>query len=155
MSIDRIGCRDHADAPKPACPVCIGLNVKGRPTPPCDRLVVAFELLRRPHPKGRPRFGKTHAYTDQATRDYEAEVRSACAEAMCEQDPYAGPVELLCLFEQRDGRAADVDNLTKAVSDAIEKVALVNDKQVTHINATRVLRADVDRVSVAVLRVAS
>ena len=123
--------------------------------PPCDRLIVAFELNRRPHPKGRPRFGKTHAYTDPATRAYEAEVRAACAEAMCEADPYDGPVELSCLFEQRDGRAADLDNNVKAVSDAIEKVAFLNDRQVVEIRARRVTRADVDRVSVAVLRVAS
>ena len=121
--------------------------------PPCDRLVVAFELLQRPHPKGRPRFGKTHAYTDAKTRQYEADVKAACAEAMCESDPYDGPVELACVFEQRDGRAADLDNLLKAVSDGIEKVAFLNDKQVVQINAGRVIRADVDRVSVAVLRV--
>jgi crossover junction endodeoxyribonuclease RusA len=121
--------------------------------PPCDRLVVAFELLQRPHPKGRPRFGKTHAYTDPKTRTYEADVRAACAEAMCEADPYDGDVELACVFEQRNARAADLDNLVKAVSDGIEKVAFLNDRQVTRISAARVLRADVDRVSVAVLRV--
>ena len=120
---------------------------------PCDRLVVAFELNQRPHPKGRPRFGKTHAYTDPKTRLYENAVRKACAEAMCKADPYDGPVELSCLFEQRNARAADLDNLVKAVSDGIEKVAFLNDRQVTRINAARVLRADVDRVSVAVLRV--
>ena len=123
--------------------------------PPCDRLVVAFELNQRPHPKGRPRFGKTHAYTDPATRVYENAVRAACAEAMCETDPYDGDVELACLFEYRGARVADTDNLTKAVSDAIEKVAFLNDRQVVEIRARRVTRADVDRVSVAVLRVAS
>jgi crossover junction endodeoxyribonuclease RusA len=120
--------------------------------PPCDRLVVAFELNRRPHPKGRPRFGKTHAYTDPATRSYEAEVRAACLDAMKGAEPYAGDVELACLFEQRDGRAADLDNAVKAISDGIERVAFVNDRQVSTIRATRVLRADVDRVSVAVIR---
>ena len=124
-------------------------------TPPCDRLVVAFELLQRPHPKGRPRFGKTHAYTDPKTRLYENDIRKACAEAMCEVDPYDGDVELACLFEYRGARVADTDNLTKAVSDAIEKVAFLNDRQVVEIRARRVTRADVDRVSVAVLRVAS
>ena len=71
------------------------------------------------------------------------------------QTPTPDPSSSACLFEQRDGRAADTDNLTKAVSDAIEGTALVNDRQVSRINAARVLRADVDRVSVAVLKVAS
>lgn len=121
--------------------------------PPCDRVVVAFELATRPHPKGRPRFGKTHAYTDPKTRAYEADVKAACVKAMGDRDPYAGPVELVALFEQRDGRAADTDNLLKACSDAIEGSAFVNDKQVSRLSAARVLRADVDRVSVAVLAV--
>lgn len=121
--------------------------------PPCDRLVVAFELNQRPHPKGRPRFGKTHAYTDDKTRAYEARVEKACRAAMDGRDPHAGPVQLLCLFEQRNAVAADVDNLTKAVSDGIERVAFVNDRQVVEIRARRVIRADVDRMSVAVLAV--
>jgi crossover junction endodeoxyribonuclease RusA len=121
--------------------------------PPCDRLVVAFELNQRPHPKGRPRFGKTHAYTDPKTRLYEKAVRDACAEAMCEADPWTGDVELACVFEQRNAVAADLDNLVKAVSDGIEKVAFLNDRQVVRINAARVIRADVDRVSVAVLAI--
>jgi Holliday junction resolvase RusA-like endonuclease len=121
--------------------------------PPCDRLVVAFELLQRPHPKGRPRFGKTHAYTDPKTRLYENDIRKACAEAMCGADPHDGPVELSCVFEYRGARVADTDNLLKAVSDGIERVAFLNDRQVTRLNAVRVTRADVDRISVAVLAV--
>jgi crossover junction endodeoxyribonuclease RusA len=123
--------------------------------PPCDRLVVAFELNQRPHPKGRPRFGKTHAYTDPKTRLYENDIRKACEEAMCETEPATGDVVLWCAFEYRGARVADTDNLTKAVSDAIERVAFLNDRQVVEIRARRVTRADVDRVSVAVLRVAS
>jgi crossover junction endodeoxyribonuclease RusA len=120
--------------------------------PPCDRLVVAFELDQRPHPKGRPRFGKTHAYTDAKTRAYENAVKAACMDAMKGAEPFAGDVTLACLFEQRNAVAADVDNLVKAVCDGIEKVAFVNDRQVSTIRATRVLRAGVDRVSVAVIR---
>lgn len=122
--------------------------------PPCDRLVVAFELPRRPHPKGRPRFGKGRTFTDEKTRTYEAAVATACGLAMI-RDRAAiatGPVELACLFEQRDNRPADVDNLVKACSDAIEGVAFRNDRQIVTIRAHRVTRADVDRVSVAVLK---
>ena len=121
--------------------------------PPCDRVVVAFELNQRPHPKGRPRFGKTHAYTDPKTRAYEAAVKAACVEAMEGADPYYGPVELVCLFEQRDARIADVDNLAKAIQDGINRTAFVDDKQVCRLTAARKIRADVDRVSVAVLTV--
>lgn len=121
----------------------------------CHRVVVAFQLDTRPVPKGRPRFGKTHAYTDPRTRAYEAQVKAACVTAMNGRRPHAGPVELLCLFEQTNRVAADVDNLTKAVSDGIEGSAFVNDKQVTTIRARRVTGAAANRVSVAVLEEAS
>lgn len=121
--------------------------------PPCDRVVVAFELNRRPHPKGRPRFGKTHAYTDPKTREFEALVKVACTKAMAGAAPYAGPVELLTLFEYRDARVADVSNLVKAIEDGMNGSAWLDDKQVCRQQNVRVSRADVDRVSVAVLAV--
>jgi crossover junction endodeoxyribonuclease RusA len=121
--------------------------------PPCDRVVVAFELNARPHPKGRPRFGKGRAFTDDKTRAYENDVRAACVAAMAGATAYGDDVELVCLFEQRDGRAADLDNLVKAVSDGIDGYAFVNDRQVVRLTAARALRAGVDRVSVAVLAV--
>lgn len=135
-----------------ACQVCIDHDAPTT-TPPCDRLVVAFELNQRPHPKGRPRFGNGHAFTDDKTRRYEDAVKAACVAAMNGRAPHPGPVELMALFEQRDARAADVDNLLKACSDAIEGSAFVNDKQVTRLAAARVLKAGVDRVSIAVLEV--
>ena len=123
--------------------------------PPCDRLVVAFELNQRPHPKGRPRFDSRtkRAYTDAVTVAYESDVKHACAAAMQGREPYDGPVELVALFEQRDARVADVDNLAKAIQDGINHTAFVDDKQVVRLTAARKIRADVDRVSVAVLAV--
>lgn len=119
----------------------------------CHRIVVAFQLDTRPVPKGRPRFGKTHAYTDPKTRTYENQVRAACTKAMNGAPAAAGDVELLCLFEQTNSVLADTDNLTKAVSDAIEGSAFVNDRQVVQIRARRIAKADTNRVSVAVLEV--
>lgn len=121
----------------------------------CDRLVVEFELHHRPVPKGRPRFGNGRTFTDDKTRAYEARVEKACRAAMDGREPAAGPVELLCLFEQRNNVTADLDNLVKAVSDAIEGVAFLNDRQVVQIRSHRATKAAVDRVSVAVLTATS
>ena len=121
----------------------------------CERLVVAFELHTRPVPKGRPRFGNGRTYTPARTVAYETAVNLACRNAMHGRAPHDGDVALVALFEQRDAKASDVDNLAKALLDGIEGVAFTNDRQVMEIRARRVIRADVDRVSVAVLAVAS
>jgi Holliday junction resolvase RusA-like endonuclease len=117
----------------------------------CPALVVAFDVPCRPEPKRRPRFGNGRTYTDARTVAYEGRIATACRDAMKGRPPYDGPVELACLFEQRNRRVADTDNLVKAISDAIEGIAFTNDRHVSRIRAGRVAGADVDRVSVAVI----
>jgi crossover junction endodeoxyribonuclease RusA len=120
--------------------------------PPCDRLVVAFELPIRPAPKGRPRFAKGRTYTDARTVAYENAVGLACRAEMT-GPPVSGDVEVWAVFEQRDGRRSDIDNLEKSLLDGMQGVAYVNDRQVTRVWKDMRVRADVDRVSVAVLAV--
>jgi Holliday junction resolvase RusA-like endonuclease len=119
--------------------------------PPCDRLVVAFELDTRPQPKRRARHGKGRTYSDPRTVAYEAAVGLACR-AVMKGAPVAEDVALWCLFEQRDARRCDGDNAYKAIADALNGIAYEDDRQVIDGRFRTIHRADVDRVSVAVLR---
>lgn len=125
--------------------------------PPCDRLVVAFELNQRPQPKRRARHGQGRTYTDARTVAFEADLARECRAAMAEQNAEltTEEVELLILCEQTDRRhAGDWDNLGKVVSDALNGVAYKDDRQVVDGRVIKALKAPVDRVSVAVLRAA-
>lgn len=122
--------------------------------PPCDRLVVAFEVDIRPQPKRRARHGKGRTYSDPRTVQYERTIGLACLAEMTRGriERFDGDVQLWCLFEQADARRFDGDNAYKAIADALNGVAYKDDKQVIDGWFHTVHRADVDRVSVAVLR---
>ena len=123
--------------------------------PPCDRLVVAFEVPIRPEPWRRAgKNGKNH-YMDAKSKAYQAAIRKACAEAMAEQGAELvdkGDLHLWCVFEKRDGRRCDGDNAYKAIADALNKTAYGDDRQIIDGRFRSVHHSDHDRVSVAVLR---
>ena len=119
--------------------------------PPCDRLVVAFDLAVRPQPKRRARHGQGRTYSDPRTVAYQHAVGLACRAAMTGA-PVSGDVALWCLFEQTDARRCDGDNAYKAIADALNGIAYRDDRQVVDGRFRTVHRAGRDRVSVAVLR---
>ncbi len=113
---------------------------------------VHFSLEAVPVGKGRPRFSKrggfVRTYTDSKTLAYEAEVRQACQDAMGDSPPMAGPVSLRIEAwlpvpaswskkrrqEALEGLVVpgkpDLDNIAKAVMDAVNGVLYDDDKQV-------------------------
>lgn len=113
-------------------------------------LVVEFTVAGPPRGKARPRFARAtgHAYTDEATRNYEATLRLIAQQAMAGRPPLDGPVRLVvtATFEvpsswsQRKRSAAlggalyptvkpDFDNIAK-LTDALNGVVWSDDKQV-------------------------
>ena len=116
-----------------------------------------FTVDVRPTPKGRPRFNRVtgNVYTDDTTAAYEARIRVAARQAMRGRKATTAPVELWVSFSQTDARAADTDNLVKAVSDAIQRVVFRDDRQVSVLHAERTIRADANRVDVRVTEVAA
>lgn len=108
----------------------------------------------RPVGKGRPRFAGGHAFTPQRTRDFEKELRAEWT-AAGNTETMTGTVALQCEFRfacpvswsMRRTRAAlqgkefpgkpDIDNLVKAVMDALNGLAWVDDKQVAYISAVK------------------
>ena len=115
----------------------------------------SFVVKTAPVGKGRPRVvsrgGKTFAYTPKKTREFEAAVKAAAIRAGVKM--YEGPVEVLieCLvpipksrrkelggamFFPATGRP-DVDNVAKAVLDALQGIAYKTDSAVSSVTCKR------------------
>lgn len=118
----------------------------------------------RPQGKGRPRYttraGHAVAYTPASTKAYEAQIAQAwqeqdgrnygsCALALIVTAYY--PVPSRARKAEREAMLSgqvpvtdkpDLDNVLKAVMDALNSTAYQDDRQVTHINAARVYSED-------------
>ena len=90
-----------------------------------------------PVPKGRPRVTRNgHAYTPARTVAWEETVAWNTRNAMDGRAPFQGPLQVELTFY--GGRAnADLDNLCKAVLDAMNKVVYEDDKQIVTLIARR------------------
>ena len=110
-----------------------------------------------PQAKGRARFGRGHAYTPQATVDYQHDLGWCAKAGMGGRKPITGPVKITALFElpvpaswSKARRAAaiahnirptgkpDLDNYMKAALDAINGIVVVDDAQVVEISACKI-----------------
>jgi len=98
-----------------------------------------FEIPGQPRGKGRPRFANGHAYTDQATREYEDFVCFCTRQAMQFEDddfPWNCPIGLdLMFYMHRPNHPRfplpavrpDLDNLVKSVVDGMQLAQLFTD----------------------------
>ena len=113
-------------------------------------MTVHLEIPGPPQGKARPRMTKRgHVYTPQATRDYEDAIAGIALKAMKGRMPIDGPVYLsLTAYypvpaswsERKKLRAIagdesptvkpDLDNVLKAVADALNGIVYLDDKQI-------------------------
>ena len=112
----------------------------------------------KPRGKGRPRFGNGHAFTPAGTRRYEREIAVEAQRAVAREADWdksaAVRVEIIAAFpvpkswskgkraDARDGGICpetkpDIDNVAKAVLDALNGIAFEDDKQVVEIVARK------------------
>jgi len=118
---------------------------------PYNNLPWKITVNGNPIPKGRPRVYRGHAVTPEATRDYEALVRSAAA--ICWQgEPTTEPVRVELLFWRSNKIRCDIDNLTKAVLDALNGVVWEDDEQIIQLVAYKNYNKDRPRVDIKVTR---
>jgi len=100
-------------------------------------IIFALTINIDPVPKGRPRVANGRAYTPQRTKDYEDYLKlmtqSAMSQLGLEPTPYDIGIEVG--FSQETRRNADIDNLLKAVLDALNEIAFVDDRQIVRIGA--------------------
>lgn len=115
----------------------------------CVVIPVTFPVLVRPVAKGRPRFGKGSIFTPERTRKYEAIVKNEAEKAMAGRAPFDGPVGVRCQFcfnvPKKGAESAgewrverpDLDNLLKAVTDAMNGIVYNDDSQIVMTLATK------------------
>lgn len=113
-------------------------------------------VMGEPKGKGRPRFAQGHAYTPQATRDYEkliqAEYKRQCGDRFPD-DSYiklqiiahfavpksAKKAEKIAMLndEIMPTKKPDADNILKIVADALNGVAYSDDKQIVEMRVEK------------------
>jgi len=101
-------------------------SLKGTDTQkPLKRGLIRFTVHGQPQAKKRPRFNGRRAYTPKATRDYEELVQQAASLAIAE--PFTEPVFVYLSIYRKYRYRVDIDNITKAVMDGMNKVAYSDD----------------------------
>ena len=103
-----------------------------------------------PIPKGRPRFYGGHAVTPEKTRKYEKLIRDSWEHGIVEGEylviamAFTMPIPQSYsnkkkkeLEGQPHTKKPDLDNLVKAVLDALNGVAYMDDSRISNINASK------------------
>lgn len=121
---------------------------------------IKFNVLGEPQGKARPRMsffgGKIRVYTPKKTVDYERTIRSAYKNAIKHRFEKGVPLEITIeaftappkrtskklLAEMIEGKIfptkkPDIDNIQKAILDALNGVAFFDDSQICDIRATK------------------
>ena len=106
------------------------------------RTFLDFTVPGRPVPCPRPRIKWGHkAYYPQRYEDWRVKIQLAALEACQKQlgtarPCWTGPIELGLIFVGAAGNA-DLSNLVKSIEDASEGILMVNDRQITKLQAER------------------
>jgi len=98
----------------------------------------SFVVFGNPQPKQRARAGKGNRhYTPAETVRYERAVKAIAALSRPPSWRTDGEYHLFVVAYFADRRPRDVDNVVKAVSDALNGVAFGDDNQVTRVSAEK------------------
>ena len=99
----------------------------------------SFTVLGDPISKGRPRaVHGGQGFTPKRTRDAETLVRNTFKLAYPDATPITGPVRILVHCYMATRRNKDLDNMVKLVTDALNRVAYIDDGQITVIAARKI-----------------
>ena len=109
-------------------------------TPDWGGWELTFMVPGQPQPWQRAGTHGGRRFTPRETADAEALVASYAALALRGRLPLSGPVELSLWFYRANRVRCDLDNLEKLVKDALNKVAWLDDSQVTDV--AKVKRVD-------------
>jgi Holliday junction resolvase RusA-like endonuclease len=112
-------------------------------------MILEFEIAQRPVPKGRPRFGRGHAFTDARTRNYETMIKLLARQAVARTPGWPldaqvrmniaiyadrALVRLETLPPRKRASRADIDNCGKAIADACNGITYSDDRQIVELD---------------------
>ena len=105
--------------------------------------MIRIVLNGQPVGKGRPRFGKGHAYTPTKTRNFENDLAWAAKIAMQGRMPLEGDVRVNVMVNLAPKtRACDLDNYLKSSLDPPNGIVWKDDRQVSEIQIVRLFTED-------------
>lgn len=90
---------------------------------------VKLRFSGNPIPKRRPRYDGEHFYTPPATAEWEETVGWQARDQFNHR-PLLGPLGISFAFFREDRREVDLDNLEKAMLDALQGILYENDSQI-------------------------
>ena len=96
------------------------------------KLLVEFFIPGQPVPSERVRRGKGNRfYMPKRSADYRKHIIEHLPDALLKAAPVKTPVCLIAFFDREGNRKCDIDNLVKAIQDALLGVVYTDDSQVT------------------------
>jgi Holliday junction resolvase RusA-like endonuclease len=102
---------------------------------------IIFMVSGEPVPKQSTRFdGRGRAHTDQRIAVWQACVGWQARETMRAFPPLTGPVSVRIVFSLGNARRVDLDNLSKAILDAINGIVIKDDRQVVNLHLMKYIR---------------
>ena len=129
---------------------------------------LSFNIIGVPVPKGRPRFFRgpkfVHTYTPKKTHVWESSIRVQARQHKPEI-PWQGPIRMTLLFFMPRPKSLskevihhvkkpDLDNLAKAMKDALQGIMYVSDSQVVYLILSKIYASGEPRVEVKIEEVA-
>jgi len=101
------------------------------------RMIVSFLVDGEPLPKQSYRAVKGGGYTSPRIKAWQDTVALAAREAMQGREPEQGEVAMLVVFVRSNHKRADLDNLNKAVADALRGIVYEDDCQIVTLHLVK------------------
>ena len=92
-------------------------------------------------PQPRPRFSKGRAYQPARIVEYKKKIKQAALAAMNGRPPLSTPLKMIMKLGRSTRRRVDVDNLSKAIMDAVNGICYVDDCLVFSLYCTKYFTA--------------
>lgn len=112
--------------------------------------MISFTVQGNPLPKQSYRATKHGNFIPKRIRHWQDIVGWAAKEAMQGKDPMRGTLDVVLEFFRGDMRRVDLDNLSKAVLDAMNKIVYEDDRQINKLILTKEYDKDKPGVIISV-----